>query len=97
MYLKPNYLYENNIIKRWQIDEINGIKIQNRRLFRSSSNIFKFFINQNSLEKRKYYNKKIDDFHISDLYNKENLDKPITIKNAIVIYKMMIKVIIKNK
>ena len=95
---KPNYLYENNIIKRWQIDEINGIKIHKAEGYSDHLPIFsKFFINQNSLEKENITTKKNnDDLHISDLYNKENLDKPITIKNAIVIYKDDDKVIIKE-
>ena len=37
---KPNYLYENNIIKRWQIDEINGIKIHKAEGYSDHLQIF---------------------------------------------------------
>jgi exonuclease III len=96
---KPNYLYENNIINRWQIDEINGIKIHKTEGYSDHLPIYaKFFLNKNSLEKENIKTKKsTDNFHISDLYNKENLNEPITIKNVNVIYKDDEKAIIKQQ
>lgn len=95
---KPQYLYENNSIKSWQIDEKDGIKIHKAQGYSDHLPIYaKFSINQNSLEKKHITIKEnIDDFKISDLYNKENLGESATIKNAIVIYKDAVKAIIKK-
>ena len=95
---KPSYLYENNIIKKWEMYEENDIKIHKAEGYSDHLPIYaKFSINQNNSDK-KYVDvkKSIDNIQISDLYKQENLNEPITIKNAIVIYKDNEKAIIKK-
>ncbi|MDY0051591.1 MAG: endonuclease/exonuclease/phosphatase family protein [Aliarcobacter sp.] len=98
---KPNYLYENNIVKRWQLSGNKFNKIHKGEGFSDHLPIYaKFSINKNdtNILKKMQINKEPDDLNtIFDLYKKEKLIEPVVINDAIVIYKDKDNVIIKRK
>lgn len=98
---KPSYLFENNMVNRWQIDEKNQIKIHKGEGYSDHLPIYaKFSTNKNEFYLPKDINsveKNSNKSNISDLYKKEKINNPITIEKAIVIYKENDKVIIKRQ
>ncbi|MDZ7819966.1 MAG: endonuclease/exonuclease/phosphatase family protein [Aliarcobacter sp.] len=98
---KPNYLYENNIVKRWQIEGNKFNKIHKGEGFSDHLPIFaKFSVNKedtNILKKIQNNDEKSEITTISDLYKKEKLVEPLSINDVIVIYKNDNKAIVKRE
>jgi len=95
---KPNYLYQNNVINRWQVEE-NKLNIIHKGIgFSDHLPIYaKFSTNKNAQENVELNENKNEIATISDLYKKEKLEEPIIINNVIVIYKDNEKAIIKKE
>lgn len=91
---KPNYLYENNIINKWQINEIDSNKIHKGIGYSDHLPIYAKFSTSNENLKIKKDEKSNT---ILGLYNIENLSEPIILNNAIVIYKNNDNAIIKKQ
>ena len=98
---KPNYLYENNIVKRWEIEGNRFNKIHKGEGFSDHLPIFaKFSINKedtNILKKMQSNEDSNEISTISDLYQKEKLIDPVNINDVIVIYKNDDKAIVKKE
>jgi exonuclease III len=98
---KPNYLYENDIVKRWQMSGNRFSKIHKGEGFSDHLPIYaKFSINKedtNILKKMELNGEEQQAVSISDLYKKEKLIDPIVINNVIVIYKDKDSAIIKKE
>ena len=98
---KPNYLYENNIVKRWEIEGNKFNKIHKGEGFSDHLPIFaKFSINKedtNILKKMQSNEDSNEISTISDLYQKEKLIDPVNINDVIVIYKNDDKAIVKKE
>lgn len=98
---KPSYLFENNMVKRWQIDEENQIKIHKGEGYSDHLPIYaKFSTNKNINNSLKNVNSDEENSNksnISDLYKKEKITDSIIIEKAIVIYKDNDKAIIKRQ
>ena len=97
---KPDYLYENNIVKRWQINEDTYYKTHKAEGYSDHLLIYaKFSTNKNDTNVLKDLEQDSQNNQLSailDLYNKEKLTEAIFLNNAIVIYKNNEKVIIKK-
>lgn len=94
---KPNYLYKNNSVNRWQFSS-------NKHLGSGYSDhlpiIASFSTNKgerNALKELIKEEKKEINYTIEDLYKKEKLTEPIIIKNITVIYKNDDMAIIKDQ
>lgn len=86
---KPNYLYSNGVVNRWNKYKIKG--------YSDHLPIYaKFTTNQNNHFELKHQTKK-ETTKISYLYTIENLNSPIELKNIVVIYKANKIAIIKQK
>lgn len=98
---KPDYLYENNIVKRWEIEGSRFNKIHKGEGFSDHLPIFaKFSINKedtNILKKMQSNEDSNEISTISDLYQKEKLIDPVNINDVIVIYKNDDKAIVKKE
>ena len=98
---EPNYLYENNVVNKWQIEEIDSNKIHKGVGYSDHLPIFaKFSTNANDKTEYKKIEPSKEDNNkstISDLYKIENLPQALTLEKAIVIYKDSEKAIIKKK
>jgi hypothetical protein len=98
---KPDYLYKDNIVNRWQMGGNKFSKIHKGEGFSDHLPIYaKFSINKedlNILRKMERNEEKSDLISISYLYEKEKLIEPLIINNAIVIYKDEEKAIIKRE
>lgn len=97
---KPEYLYKNNTVNRWQMSGNKFNKIHKGEGFSDHLPILaKFSTNKddtNILKKIELIEDKNKSFKISDLYKKEKLSEPVIINEAIVIYKNADKAIIKR-
>lgn len=93
---KPDYLYENNVVKRWEISNEKFFKIHKGEGYSDHLPIYaKFSVDKNDTSPLKELeNNKLTT--ISDLYSKEKLTNPIILEKAIVIYKDDEKAIIKK-
>lgn len=99
---RPNYLYENGKIKRWQMEQNRNIKVHKAVGFSDHLPIIaRFSINQNSSSSTEKNEKNLSTSDtidtISSLYKKEKLSKPIFLKDVVVIYKDNKNAIIKKK
>jgi exonuclease III len=97
---KPNYLYENNLIKRWQIDDEKFFKIHKGEGYSDHLPIYaKFSTNKDDTSPLKSIEETPNNTPttISDLYTKEKLTTPVVLKNVVVIYKDDEKAIIKKE
>lgn len=93
---KPNYLYKNKEVKRWQINRDKNLKIHKGEGFSDHLPIFaKFSINENSTKNIEKKEENIST--IASLYKKEKLVEPIFLENVIIIYKDDEKAIIKKE
>ena len=94
---KPNYLYENNIVKRWQMNENTLNTSHKGEGFSDHLPIYaKFSVDKNDTNVLKNQEENTEISTISDLYKKEKLTQSIRIEQAIVIYKNEEKAIIKK-
>ncbi len=94
---KPEYLYENNIVKRWQMDDNKLTTTHKGEGFSDHLPIYaKFSVDKNDTNALKNQEENSEITNLSDLYNKEKLTEAITIEKAIVIYKDNEKAIIKK-
>jgi exonuclease III len=98
---KPSYLFENNVVNRWQM---TPGKFNKRHLGEGYSDHLpiyaKFSVDKkdtNSLKNLEKEQKEKEEATISDLYQKEKLVKDVFLQDAIVIYKDDDKAIIKRK
>jgi exonuclease III len=98
---KPNYLFENNNINRWEISGKKYDKIHKGSGFSDHLPIYAEFSikkEDTNILKKMEVNDEIKEINsISDLYKKEKLLEPLIINNAIVIYKDDEKAIIKRQ
>jgi endonuclease/exonuclease/phosphatase family metal-dependent hydrolase len=96
---KPKYLYENNVVKRWQITGNKFNKIHKGEGFSDHLPIYaEFSINKEDTNPLKSLEEKENiEATIKDFYEKDKLIDPITINDAIVIYKDKEKAIIKKE
>ena len=93
---KPSYLYENNNIKRWEMNENDFYKSHKAEGYSDHLPIYaKFSINKEDTNPLKNLDDSVST--ISDLYNKEKLTQTLTLNNVIVIYKYDDKAIIKKE
>lgn len=97
---KPNYLYRNNTINRWQFSGSKYNKKHKGVGYSDHLPIYASFSTNkedtNVVKKVKIYEKKYLN-SIKDLYNKEKLIKPIILNDITVIYKNKDSAIIKKK
>ncbi len=94
---KPNYLYEHNIVKRWQMNENTLNTSHKGEGFSDHLPIYaKFSVDKNDTNVLKNQEENTEISTISDLYKKENLTQSIRIEQTIVIYKNEEKAIIKK-
>jgi len=94
---KPNYLYENNIVKRWQMNENTLNTSHKGEGFSDHLPIYaKFSVDKNDTNALKNQEENTEISTISDLYKKEKLTESIRLEEAIVIYKNEEKAIIKK-
>ena len=94
---KPNYLYENNIVKTWQMNENTLNTSHKGEGFSDHLPIYaKFSVDKNDTNVLKNQEENTEISTISDLYKKEKLTQSIRIEQAIVIYKNEEKAIIKK-
>ncbi|MDD3009283.1 MAG: endonuclease/exonuclease/phosphatase family protein [Arcobacter sp.] len=96
---KPNYLYEDGKIIRWEMSKNGFNKIHKGEGFSDHLPIFAEFSikekDRNSIKQIEQNKEEIKT--ISDLYKEEKLSKPILINDVIVIYKDDDKAIIKRE
>ena len=97
---KPNYLYKNHKVNRWQMQGGKYNRSHKGAGYSDHLPIYASFStnkeNTNVVKKVKKTQKKNLDL-ISDLYKKEKLIEPVIIKNAVVIYKTQRGAIVKQK
>ncbi len=95
---KPAYLYENNQVKRWEMNESSFYKIHKGDGFSDHLPIYaKFSLNKEDTNVLKTIQKDEKEIiTIADLYKKENLNKNIFLEDVVVIYKNDEKAIIKK-
>ena len=96
---KPNYLYENNVVKRWQMSNEKFYKIHKGKGFSDHLPIYaKFSTNKDDTSPLKSIEENQNNrlTTISDLYTKEKLTNPIVLEKVVVIYKDDEKAIIKK-
>ena len=96
---KPNYLYENNEVKRWQMSNDKFFKIHKGEGFSDHLPIYaKFSVDKSDTSPLKSLEENQSNklTTISDLYAKEKLTHPIVLEKATVIYKDDEKAIIKK-
>ena len=97
---KPNYLYKNNKVLRWQMKGSKYNKVHVGVGYSDHLPIYAKFSTSkektNPIKEIKKNSKK-ELNRISDLYTKMKLMEPAIIKNAVVIYKSKIGAIIKQK
>lgn len=101
MVFKPEYLYENNSVKRWQISEGKFNRTHIGSGYSDHLPIYaKFSVDKNDTNILKTLEEKneIKEEHatILDLYKKEKLTENIVLEKAVVIYKNEDKAIIKR-
>ena len=101
MVFKPEYLYENNIVKRWQMSEERFNKTHRGSGYSDHLPIYaKFSVDEkdtNILKKQEVKSqKKEETANISDLYKKEKLSQDVILEKVVVIYKDEEKAIIKK-
>ncbi len=95
---KPNYLYENNVVKRWQMNETTLNRSHKGEGFSDHLPIYaKFSVDKNDTNVLKNQEKNSEISTISDLYKNEKITESIRIEQAIVIYKDEEKAIIKKQ
>uniref|UniRef100_UPI0040479A33 endonuclease/exonuclease/phosphatase family protein n=1 Tax=Aliarcobacter sp. TaxID=2321116 RepID=UPI0040479A33 len=98
---KPNYLYENNIVNRWQMSGSKYNKKHKGEGYSDHLPIYaQFSINENDrniLKKIELAKENKEENSISVLYKKEKLIEPINLNNVIVTYKDKEKAIIKKE
>ena len=98
---KPEYLYKDNTVNRWEMSGGKFNKVHKGEGYSDHLPILaKFSTNKedtNILKKMELKEEKEDQLRISYLYKKEKLVEPIVINDAIVIYKNDDKAIIKNQ
>lgn len=87
---KPKYLFQNNKIQRWKVKKKKHLGMG----YSDHLPIYATFSTSESFKKDVV--KRITT-NISDLYNVEDIEKKLTLKNVIVIYKDKSNVIIKQK
>lgn len=95
---KPDYLYKNNTINRWQMSKDKkhlGIGYSDHLPILAQFSTSKE--DRNPLKPILEEQSNKEDFNIFDLYKKEKLIEPILLKNVTVIYKTNIGAIIKDK
>lgn len=96
---KPEYLYENNEINRWEMIDNDTYKIHKGDGFSNHLPIFAFFSvkkeDRNIL--KQIEEKKEEVSKISDLYKEEKLKNPILFENVVVIYKDENNAVIKKE
>ena len=88
---KPNYLYKNDKIKRWNSRKTNGFS-DHLPIYATFSTTKQFFKNIKTNKTTK-----IDKNNISYLYTIDNLSEDILLKNILVLYKYKNNLIIKQK
>jgi len=97
---KPNYLYKNHKVNRWQMQGSKYNRVHKGAGYSDHLPIYASFSTKkdstNVVKKVKSTQKKELDL-ISDLYKKEKLINPAIIKDAIVIYKTQKGAIVKQK
>ncbi len=91
---KPEYLYKNNKIQRWKI--IGKNRIHAGHGYSDHLPIYAVFSTNEYTNYSKSKSKQGATNDISYLYKIENLDKDITLKNIVVIYKKKSNAIIKQ-
>lgn len=101
MVFKPEYLYENNNVKRWQISEGKFNRTHIGSGYSDHLPIYaKFSVNKNDTNILKTLEEKNEikeePTTILDLYKKEKLTENIVLEKAVVIYKNEDKAIIKR-
>ena len=101
MVFKPEYLYENNIVKRWQMTEGKFNRTHIGGGYSDHLPIYaKFSIDKNDTNILKTLEEKNEAKEepatILDLYKKEKLTENIVLEKAVVIYKNEDKAIIKK-
>ena len=98
---KPEYLYKDNTVNRWEMSGGKFNKVHKGEGYSDHLPILaKFSTNKeytNILKKMEHKEEKEELLRISYLYKKEKLVEPIVINDAIVIYKNDDKAIIKNQ
>lgn len=98
---KPNYLYENNIVNRWQMSGSKYNKKHKGEGYSDHLPIYaQFSINENDrniLKKIELAKENKEENSISVLYKKEKLIEPVNLNNVIVTYKDNEKAIIKKE
>ena len=95
---KPKYLFENNQTNRWEISNNGREKIHKGKGFSDHLPIFAKFSIKKS-DTHPLINNNLDEklINISQLYQKEKLIFPITLKDVVVIYKASNSAVIKQK
>lgn len=101
MVFKPEYLYENNSVKRWQISEGKFNRTHIGSGYSDHLPIYaKFSVDKNDTNSLKALEEKNEikeePATILDLYKKEKLTENIVLEKAVVIYKNEDKAIIKR-
>lgn len=102
MVFKPEYLYENNVVKRWEMSKSKFNKTHLGGGYSDHLPIYaKFSVNKNDTNILKTLEEKTktkeESTTILELYKKETLSQNIVLENAVVIYKDEDKAIIKKE